>query len=327
MPSTHAMPLASAGSKRFVRPDELPEFTVNRRNLALLAYVARHRLISSDDLALLDGGSAQKVKRALRRLWAHGYLLRPPAQLRTVAVTGPQPLIYGLSNRGARLLKSHGHHLRDIDWSENTQRAGIGFIDHAAARSRFMTAVEVAQRNAAGIQLLCAPAIIANAPEKTKHAKQPLRWTARVPDNGKEIPASVIADDLFALLFGDETASYFLVEIDRGTMPVRRHGDSAEEFPGGKRRLRTYYKHKLATYYHGWRQRRHVELFGIEQVRVVTVTTSEKRIDTMLAALREITQGKGSELFLFATDQALTKGNALQAEWITGKGNIVRLCD
>ena len=47
----------------------------------------------------------------------------------------------------------------------------------------------------------------------------------------------------------------------------------------------------------------------------------------MLAALREITQGKGSELFLFATDEAIAKGNALQAEWITGKGNIVRLCD
>jgi hypothetical protein len=42
--------------------------------------------------------------------------------------------------------------------------------------------------------------------------------------------------------------------------------------------------HKLATYYHGWRQRRHVEQFGVEQLRVLTVTTSEKRIETMLEA-------------------------------------------
>jgi hypothetical protein len=50
------------GSKRFVRPDRLPEFKLTPRVLALLAYTAKHRLISSDDLARLDGGSGQNVK-------------------------------------------------------------------------------------------------------------------------------------------------------------------------------------------------------------------------------------------------------------------------
>jgi hypothetical protein len=85
----------------------------------------------------------------------------------------------------------------------------------------------------------------------------------------------------------------FLVEIDRGQMPVRRHDGSHSEIVNGKRRLQTFYKHKLATYYHGWRQRRHVEQFGIEQIRVLTVTTSPKRIDTMLDALSDVTRGRG----------------------------------
>jgi hypothetical protein len=320
---------SEGGSKRFVRPAKLPEFKLSARALGLLGHVAKHRLISSDDLALLDGGSAQNVKRQLRALWAHRYLLRPTVQLKTVAITGPLPLVYGLSNRGARLLRDHGHLIdTDIDWSENCHRAGVAFIDHAVARSRFMAAIEMAVRSRSDVTLMEASAIVAQAPEKTQRARYPLKWTARVPDGrGGEVAASVISDEAFALVFDDGTASYFLVEIDRGQMPVRRNGRSREETVAGKRRLRTFYMHKLAAYYHGWRQRRHVEQFGVDQVRVLTVTTSEKRIDTMLDALREVTNGKGSELFLFLADEELRSGNPLEVEWTTGKRNAAKLTD
>jgi hypothetical protein len=315
------------GSKRFVRPSVLPAFTLNARSLSLLAYVSLHRLISSDDLARLDGGSEQKAKRELRRLWAHGYLLRPPAQLMTVAITGPQPIVYGLSNKGARLLRDHAHQVGDNDWNENTQRAGSRFIDHEVARARFMTSLELAQRGRHDVSVVRAGALLANAPEKTRTSKTPLKWTARVPEQGREVLASVIADDYFALMFEDGTAAYFLVEIDRGQMPVRRHGESAQELVGGKRRMRTFFKHKLATYYYGWRQRRHVEQFGIEQLRVLTVTTSEQRIGTMLSALRDVTEGKGSDLFLFADAPSLNTASPLDLAWTTGKGASARLTD
>jgi Replication-relaxation len=329
MATTEFVPREHSGSKRFVRPGKMPELNITPRNLALLAYVAKHRLISSDDLARLDGGSAQNVKRELRRMWESGYILRPTAQTRTIAITGPQPMVYGMSNKGARLLRDHGHLINlDSDFSENCRRAGITFIDHGVAQSRFMTAIEIAQRNRSDITLVDAAAIIACAPEKTRRAKHRLKWTAAVPDGrGGEAPASLVSDDLFALMFGDGTASYFLVEIDRGQMPVRRHAGSRSEVVNGKRRLRTYYKHKLASYYHGWRQRRHVEQFGIEQIRVLTVTTSQKRIETMLDALSDVTKGKGSELFLFIDEERLRSTNPLDAEWITGKGNLARLTD
>jgi len=317
------------GSKRFVRPKILPEFAMTPRVLKLLAHIAKHRLISSNDLAMLDGGSPQNVKRELRTIWAHRYILRPVAQLKTVPITGPQPLVYGLSNRGARLLRDHGHLINtDIDWSENCHRAGVAFIDHAVARSRFMAAIEIAARGRPDIALMEAPAIVMRAPEKTQRTRYPLKWAALVPDaHGRQVPASVISDDAFALIFSDNTASYFLVEIDRGQMPVRRGSRSREEVTAGKRRLRTYYMHKLATYYHGWRQRRHVEQFGVDQLRVLTITTSEARIETMLDALREITNGKGSELFLFIDEERLRSTNPLDAEWTTGKGSTARLTD
>ena len=329
MPAAELISRPQVGSKRFVRPEILPQFKLTPRVLSLLGYTAKHRLISSDDLALLDGGSAQNVKRELRTIWSHRYILRPTVQLKTVAITGPQPLVYGLSNRGARLLHDHGHLIdTEIDWSENCRRAGVTFIDHSVARSRFMAAVEVAVRAQTDITMMEAPAIIARSAEKTQRARSPLKWTALVPDGrGGEIAASVVADDAFALIFDDATASYFLVEIDRGQMPVRRGERSREEVIAGKRRMRTYYMHKLATYFYGWRQRRHVEQFGVDQMRVLTVTTSVQRIDTMLDALREVTNGKGTEFFLFVDEETLRGTDPLKAPWITGKGNTVRLTD
>ena len=317
------------GWKLFVRPQRLAAFNLTERKLRLLAYVARYGLISSDDLARLDGGSAQNAKRELRTLWEHGYVLRPAAQLNTVALTGPQSMVYGLSNKGARLLREHGHRIHiGVDWSENCRRAGIGFIDHSVARSRFMSAVEVAARARSDISVMEASAIIERGPERTRQARHALKWTAVVPDDhGRDVPASLISDDLFALLFEDNTASYFLVEIDRGQMPVRRDWASAEEIVEGKRRVRTYYRHKLATYYHGWRQRRHVEQFDIEQLRVLTVTTSTLRIATMLDAVRDVTAGNGSDLFLFIDEETLRSRNPLDAIWTTGKGKAARLTD
>jgi hypothetical protein len=328
MSNAEVVALTRPGSKRFVRPEVLPDFRITPRVLSLLSYIAKHRLISSDDLALLDGGSRQNVKRELRTLWANRFILRPAMQLNAMAITGPQPLVYGISNRGARLLCDNGHLIADIDWSENCRRAGVTFIDHAVARSRFMAALDVAMRSRPDMTLLEEPAIVARAPEKIQRARYPLKWTALVPDGrGGEMAASLISDDAFALEFDDGTASYFLVEIDRGQMPVRRSLHSRDETVAGKRRLRTYYMHKLATYYHGWRQQRHVEQLGVEQLRVLTVTTSEKRIATMLDAQREVTNGKGSDLFLFIVEEQLRSRNPLDAEWITGKGNVAKLTD
>jgi hypothetical protein len=316
-----------SGAKRFVRPNELPELSLTPRALALLAHVARHRLIASDDLALLDGGSIQNAKRELRALWAHGYLMRPAAQLVSVAITGPQPMVYGLTNKGARLLHAQGHHVEtEVDWSENCRRSGIAFIDHAVARSRFMAGLEVAKRQREDIELIHAVDIINDAPEATRKARQPLKWTTTIPDDGRMVSASVVADDLFALRFDDDTESYFLVEIDRGQMPVRRN-ENLEEVVGGKWQLCTHYMHKLSTYWHGWRQDRHVEQFGVKQLRVLTITTSARRIETMLDALHEVTGGKGSELFLFIEDDALRETNPFDAMWITGKGRECRIID
>src|SRR6267154_5581688 len=85
----------------------------------------------------------------------------------------------------------------------------------------------------------------------------------------------------------------FMLEVDRGEMPVERF----------KNTQRTYFTKKMLTYYEANRQQRHVHDLGIENFRVLTVTTNRRRVEKMLASLDVITKGRGSNMFLFI-DQA-----------------------
>jgi len=97
-----------------------------------------------------------------------------------------------------------------------------------------------------------------------------------------------VADGVLGLRRADGAASYFLVEFDRGHMPnLRRNLDQ------------TSIGRKLALCHEGWKANRHVELFGVKELRVAIVTTSQARVDNMIKAVQDVTGGAGSNLFLF----------------------------
>jgi hypothetical protein len=87
----------------------------------------------------------------------------------------------------------------------------------------------------------------------------PMRWSERkkpvnlcdwwVPGLSDELGvSSVIADGLFGLFSPDETAAYFLLEVDRGSMQVVR-----TNFDG------TSFNRKLLVYWGAWKRKLHVE--------------------------------------------------------------------
>jgi hypothetical protein len=288
---------------------------LTERDLHLLAQVGRHRFLSSAHLVALDGGSSQNVLRCLRALFDHGYLDRPKSQLASMPL-GPQAMVYGLAPKGARLLRDYGHHLKgEGDWTEKNKRAGAVFIEHTLAVAGFMTALELCCRARSDLDLIREHEIVACAPEETRMAREPLRWLAK-PTHGRNEVWSVVPDGLFALSFPDGTASYFLLEIDRGTIPIARHSLDHRSIA-----------RKLATYYEGWRAGRHVQQFGVKQMRVLMLTSSAARMSNMLSSVDEITGGRGSAFFVFGHRGLLNNVSPLDAAWTNGKGNIVRLVD
>jgi hypothetical protein len=60
---------------------------------------------------------------------------------------------------------------------------------------------------------------------------------------------------------------------------------------------------------------------------VLTVAPSPERVRNMVAAVRDLTDGKGTGFFLFTDQKSLATSDPLSVEWMSGKGENVRLVD
>ena len=142
-----------------------------------------------------------------------------------------------------------------------------------------MVRLELGVRGRSDVRILERGEILLDAPKSNRDRLVKLEASIRL--NGALRKNAAVPDALFGLRFNDEEKSYFMLEIDRGEMPVERYRNAQ----------RTYFAKKMLTYYEANRQQRHVHDLGIENFRVLTVTTSADRVERMLAALNGITEG------------------------------------
>jgi hypothetical protein len=204
-------------------------------------------------LAALDGGSAQNVSRSLLALWENGYVERPEAQVASrFLYEGSRPAIYGLTRKGAALLRDHGLDVRRrlLDGIDKEQAAGWRFIEHTVSISEFMVRLELALRGRSDLRILERGEILEDAPKTNRDRMVKLEASIRI--GGALRKNAIIPDALFGLRFNDKVESFFMLEIDRGEMPVERY----------KNAQRTYFAKKMLTYYEANRQQRHVHDLG-----------------------------------------------------------------
>jgi hypothetical protein len=83
----------------------------------------------------------------------------------------------------------------------------------------------------------------------------------------------------------------------------------------------------MLIYYEAFKAAEHRRELGIENFRVATVTTTPERVAQMIEAQKELTNGRGSNLFLFTDEATLAASNPLDVLWMTGKGERVRITD
>jgi hypothetical protein len=314
-------------AKRFERqPDTLPEPRLTSRDVAILRHVSRHRFLNSQQIMQLVGDSPRIVRR-LQSLFHAGYLDRPRAQLTYYASAGSSPLVYALGRKGAQVIADTDHdHDEAYRWTLKNRRAGQVFVQHTIEAADILVRLQKSTATSTQVKLVTAEEIIAESPTATLEMRAPTKLTVDVAYKEKRYRLSVIPDGMLALEFRDDTEtperSNFFLELDRETMPVMRKSKSL-----GKEGRQSSLLSKFLTYYAVWRQGLHKERFGWENFRVLTVTTSKKRVDTMIAAVKEITDGRGSSLFLFTDQETLGDKSVLDIAWRSGKGEIVRLND
>ncbi len=277
---------------RFKRISAVSPIQITQRDREILRQVQRHRFLRSSQLAALLADRSQQLLRRLQLLFHHGYLERPRAQLDYYHQGGSRHLVYGLGSRGAALLKQEGR------WGEKNRAIGRIFLEHALLVSDVMVALELACRNAE-VRLL-------TEEELSRNESRSFHWQV----NLQGLAVGIVPDRVFALEFsaagGQRERAYFFLEADRGTMPVVR-----------KNLLQTSFHRKLLAYEATWEQSLHRTRFGFHRFRVLTVTNSPARVQSLVKACSEVARGRG--LFLFADRGVLERPDLLSGKiWQTG---------
>jgi protein involved in plasmid replication-relaxation len=301
---------------RFRRASEPPAFRLTDDDVEIVRQIARHRFIGSGEIAALVNRSIDRTNDRLMRLFHAGYLDRPRAQLDRFP-TGSGRIIYALADRGARLLSASSE-LSDahLEWSRKNREAGRPFIEHQVKIVEFRVALERAVRARGDVRVIDAEEILSSAPEATQRARRPFVLRARLSDHGITREISAIPDLVFGLRYADGSRRCFMVEIDRGTMPITRADLDQTSF---ERKMRVY----LAA--HAARQ--HERQFGWKNFRVLTMTSDRQRMASIAEALRQVRapNGPGPSLFLFNTLEEIGGGNPLMHSWRDGNGRTINL--
>lgn len=172
--------------------------------------MARYRLLRSDAITALIGGSRKKIAARLGRLYHAGYLDRPRAQIEYfVAGGGSRSIVYCAGPAARRL---------GVERDRMTHKVvGRVFLLHTLAIAAFRVALALAVRAHDAVELLESDEALASPSSLT--TERDVRWSVGVAGDAA---VAIVPDYVFALRYRDGRRRNYLVEIDRGTMPVTR---------------------------------------------------------------------------------------------------------
>src|SRR5271166_5537575 len=142
--------------------------------------------------------------------------------------------------------------------------------------------------------------LVAAFPDRRAAPRNPFALRTVLSHRGMKQDVVVIPDFAFALSPTDGSLRYFLVEIDRGTMPDAR-SDTFRQ---------TSFEEKMRAYLTAHAGKQHERQFGWKTFRVLTVTTDHRRMQSMMEALRKLRIPQSPLLFhdaRRASDQRSTR--------------------
>jgi hypothetical protein len=176
--------------------------------------------------------------------------------------------------------------------------------------------LQLAARGRSDLRLIHPDEMVATFPDQTSTERNPFALRVSLSDRGTMYEIAVIPDLIFGLLFADGSRRNFVVEIDRGTMPVTR-ADSRQ----------TSFERKMRGYLTAHAAKEHERHFGWKSFRVLTATTDHYRVRSMKETLRQlhVPRSAGPSLFLFCDSRELGVSDPLAHAWSDGTGREARL--
>jgi len=289
---------------RFVRSDAFPPLATTERDVRILSLIERHRFARSDHVRASVGGSCQHLTRRLGRLYHAGLLERPRAQL-LIRNRPNAHFAYCITVAGQSLLRERGLPIFASPPRARGETMALS-LSHSLRATDVMLALERSVL-ASGATFLHHDQWRTDSEESTRLSH--MRWSVTIRYDGKRVRCAVLPDGAFALDRAGKR-SYFLVEVDRGTMPVSRGSPEQTSF---RRKVLAY----KATRDAGVLWRCH-EIPGF---RVLVLAENLRRLSELRSAAASCFQRGDSTMFCFAVTGQFISG---RDEWLSCGGASVR---
>lgn len=261
------------------------------RDKQIVEAVHLYRVLRQDQIQALFFGSRSAAQRVMVRLYDHGFLERCFIPV----LSGRSPTFYVLDRRGAELLRAEMGY-DELSWHHSSKSLSSDFLEHTLAINDVRIAITLAASQP-GFDLL-------EWRSESDIKADYDRVTLQTKTGGKRaIP--IVPDSYFVLQTPLGRAPFFL-ELDRGTETLVRF----------QTKIRAY----VAYYASGGYERR----FGSKSLRVLTVTTGEKRRDNLHMSAAKL---RGTKRFYFAALPDIRSETVLQAPvwYATGEDTPCRL--
>jgi hypothetical protein len=300
-------PRRSDGSKRprlprLDRAEEAarPRFRLTERDRDVVVAVYDYRVMTTNQIEALffaarNGGSKSakspynsRCRLRLQALYHAGYLQRDeqPQKLSE----GRKPLLYFLDVKGAELVaQTKDVPIEELDWNPKTHQVSPFTIEHLLATNDVRVTIQLSVRTH-GLAVTC---WVDDSSLRRQGTKDYVLIRTK---EGSQQKVAIVPDGYFVLETEKHKYHQFL-EVDMGTTT----GIYAKT---GKRD----WARKVSAYLEYHRSGKYGERYGTQSMRVLTVTTSERR----LANLRAVTEhvgGKGR--FWFTTFAKVSSADAL----------------
>jgi protein involved in plasmid replication-relaxation len=237
---------------------------LTERDKAIIYTVQQYRVLRQDQLATLFGLGKSVIQRLFVRLYDHGFLERKFLQI----LGWNSPTLYVLDRKGAELLRT-AYGLDDLVWYNSSKALKPDFLEHTVAINDVRIAITKAAQ-AVGYDLL---KWLGENDLKADYDRVQIRSSS-----GRIQSVSLIPDSYFVLKTPRGIAHVFL-ELDRGTETTGR------------------FKTKVQAYQAYFRSGAYEKRYNARSMRVVTVTTGERRLETLKRATEE---AGGKRTFWFA---------------------------
>jgi hypothetical protein len=302
MSSAHVQELRGHYVRRLPTATEISSrsaIVLTERDRQLLVAVHRHGFMTTDliELALFPprngarSWSSSKAYERMRDLWLWGYLERIELPVARV-LGGRRPFLYALGQQGVALVEERMGTTTLPVQPRRLDRLDHLFIDHDLKAAALWANVLAQLRHRRGCRWLWLG-------ERELRAK---RMRVRSPQGNYWLP--FLPDAYFEVVYPDGDVQVYLVEIDMGTLTLRRFARKVQAFEAAL---------EDGVF------RRHFP--DRDEFEVLVLTSSRRRLQSLRQVAARVVHGGRHDRWCFATFEALAPTTFGGAEWIDLDGS------